>query len=77
MFYKLKSSTWKRFNFSLFDAEISGLSPDMIDKESLTFEIGTGSIEKVRRLVNKHNLLVLAESDYGYAEGSYVRKEYL
>ena len=77
MFYKLKSNNWKAFNFCLFEAEVAGLAPDTIDTNSLTFEIGTGSIEKVSRLVKKHKLEILAERDYGYAEGAYIRGEYL
>jgi hypothetical protein len=41
----------------------SGLDPEY-DMKTLTFDLGTGSIEKVSRLRDKHRLSVLIESDY-------------
>jgi hypothetical protein len=49
------------FARAIWDAEIIGLDPE--EMGSLTFNIGTGSIEKVTRLREKHNLKLIHESD--------------
>ena len=45
-----------------WDAEINGLDP--MKMSSLTFNIGTGSIEKVSRLRDKYNLTESYISEY-------------
>jgi len=45
-----------------WDAEINGLDPQRM--APLTFNIGTGSIEKVSRLRDKYNLTESYISDY-------------
>jgi hypothetical protein len=49
------------FARAIWDAEIIGLDPE--EMGSLTFNIGTGSIEKVTRLREKYNLRLIHESD--------------
>jgi hypothetical protein len=71
MFYKLKADSSRAFHFSIWDAEVGGLDPDSYNKETLTFEIGTGNIEKVTRLISKHQLKVLVESKYANNELAY------
>ncbi len=45
-----------------WDAQVMGLDPQAISP--LTFNIGTGSIEKVSRLRDKYNLTESYTSDY-------------
>jgi hypothetical protein len=45
-----------------WDAEITGLDPQAMS--ALTFNIGTGSIEKVSRLRDKYNLTESYVSDH-------------
>jgi hypothetical protein len=45
-----------------WDAEISGLDPEAMS--ALTFNVGTGSIEKVSRLRDKYNLTESYVSEY-------------
>jgi hypothetical protein len=71
MYYKLKATSAKAFQFSIWDAEVGGLDPDSCNAEALTFEIGTGNIEKVSRLISKHQLKVLIESKYADNELAY------
>lgn len=69
MYFELTAKTSKSFNHSFFDAEVMGLDPTAIGP--LTFNIGTGSIEKVSNLRDKHNLKESYTSDYeptGYQE---------
>ena len=49
------------FARAIWDADIIGLDPE--DMCSLTFNLGTGSIEKVTRLREKYNLSLIHESD--------------
>ena len=44
-----------------WDAEITGLDPEAMS--ALTFNIGTGSIEKVSRIRDKYNLIESYVSD--------------
>ena len=71
MYYKLKADSTKAFQFSVWDAEVGGLDPSNYDYSALTFEIGTGNIEKVSRLISKHQLKVLIESKYADNELAY------
>lgn len=72
MYYKLKADSNKAFQFSIWDAEVGGLDPNSFDKDALTFEIGTGNIEKVSRLISKHQLKVLIETSHMPNEYSYL-----
>lgn len=71
MYYKLKADSTKAFQFSVWDAEVAGLDPSNYDHSALTFEIGTGNIEKVSRLISKHQLKVLIETNYADNELAY------
>jgi len=71
MYYKLKANSTKAFQFSVWDAEVGGLDPSNYDYNALTFEIGTGNIEKVSRLISKHQLKVLIETSYADNELAY------
>lgn len=70
MYYKLKANTVTAFQHSIWDADLLGLDPDTKDTKSLTFEIGTGNIEKVVKLIKKHKLNILSELDYAPNEMS-------
>lgn len=75
MFYKLKAHSNVEFHQASWNAEVMGLDPDSHDPKALTFEIGTGNIEKVSKLINTYNLTVLNEQDYAENELAYVRGE--
>ena len=70
MYYKLKANSATAFQHSIWDADVLGLDPDAKDTKSLTFEIGTGNIEKVINLIKKHKLKILFELDYAPNEMS-------
>jgi hypothetical protein len=72
MLYQLQAPNKSAFNLSVLEADINGLDPEY-DNQTLTMEIGTGQIEKVRRLVTKYNLVVLFEKEYGYSNEAYIR----
>ena len=61
MYFELTAPSQVAFARAIWDAEIIGLDPE--EMGSLTFNIGTGSIEKVTRLREKHNLKLIHESD--------------
>jgi hypothetical protein len=61
MYFELTAPSHVAFARAIWDAEIIGLDPE--EMGSLTFNIGTGSIEKVTRLREKHNLKLIHESD--------------
>ena len=71
MYYKLKADSSRAFHFSIWDAEVGGLDPDSYNKETLNYEIVTGNIEKVTRLISKHQLKVLIERKYADNELAY------
>ena len=71
MYYKLKANSTKAFQFAIWDAEVAGLDPSQSNDNALTFDIGTGNIEKVSRLISKHNLKVLIETNYADNELAY------
>lgn len=75
MFYKLKANSNVAYHRASWDAEVMGLDPDSHDQKALTFEIGTGNIEKVSKLVNTHKLTVLNEQDYAENELAYIYEE--
>jgi hypothetical protein len=55
MYFELLAPTKGAFNKALWEAETMGLDPEAIGP--LTFNIGTGSIEKVTNLREKYNLI--------------------
>jgi len=61
MYFELRAPDQLAMEMAYWDAQITGLDPEAMD--SLTFNIGTGSIEKVTRLREKHNLELIHESD--------------
>jgi hypothetical protein len=62
MYFELTAPTQVAFNRAIWEAETIGLDPMAI--APLTFNIGTGSIEKVSRLRDKFNLIESYTSDY-------------
>ena len=54
MYFELTAPSQIALQRAFWDAEISGLDPELMS--TLTFNIGTGSIEKVSRLRDKYNL---------------------
>jgi hypothetical protein len=70
MYFELSAPNQVAFARATWEAELIGLDPQAMG--SLTFNIGTGSIEKVSRIRDKFNLTVIKESDYeptGYLKG--------
>ena len=69
MYFELTAPTQGALNRALWEAETIGLDPLMIGP--LTFNVGTGSIEKVSRIRDKYNLTESYWSDKeatGYKE---------
>jgi hypothetical protein len=62
MYFELTAPNQLALQRAYWDAEVMGLDPQLID--SLTFNIGTGSIEKVSRIRDKFNLTETYTSDY-------------
>ena len=62
MYFELTAPSQVAFARATWEAELLGLDPARID--SLTFNIGTGSIEKVSRLRDKYNLTESYTSEY-------------
>ena len=62
MYFELTAPNQVAFARATWEAELIGLDPQVID--SLTFNIGTGSIEKVSRLRDKYNLTESYTSEY-------------
>jgi hypothetical protein len=62
MYFELTAPNRLSMERAYWDAEINGLDP--MEMSSLTFNIGTGSIEKVSRLRDKYNLTESYISDY-------------
>ena len=54
MYFELTAPSQLALKRAFWDAEITGLDPQLIGP--LTFNIGTGSIEKVSRIRDKFNL---------------------
>lgn len=71
MYFELKAPNQLALERAYWEAEIIGLDPEL-NSEPLTFNIGTGSIEKVSRIRDKYNL---TETYYSEAEPTgYVRR---
>lgn len=62
MYFELAAKTSRSFRKAVWEAEIMGLDPEPLD--SLTFNIGTGSIEKVTNLREKYNLTEVYVSEF-------------
>lgn len=62
MYFELTAPSQVAFNRAIWEAEIMGLDPEVIS--TLTFNIGTGSIEKVSNLRDKFNLTEVYTSEY-------------
>ena len=62
MYFELTAPSQVAFARAIWDAELIGLDPQTI--APLTFNIGTGSIEKVSKIRDKHNLIESYVSDY-------------
>ena len=62
MYFELTAPDMLSMQRAYWDAEITGLDPQAMS--ALTFNIGTGSIEKVSRLRDKYNLTESYVSDY-------------
>ena len=54
MYFELTAPTQVAFARATWEAELLGLDPEQCGP--LTFNIGTGSFEKVSRIRNKYNL---------------------
>ena len=54
MYFELTAPTQVAFARATWEAELLGLDPEQC--RPLTFNIGTGSIEKVSRIRDKYNL---------------------
>jgi hypothetical protein len=62
MYFELTAPNQLALQRAYWDAEITGLDPQLIGP--LTFNIGTGSIEKVSRIRDKFNLTETYFSEY-------------
>ena len=62
MYFELTAPDKLSFEMAYWDAQVIGLDPQVLGP--LTFNIGTGSIEKVSRIRDKFNLVESYVSDY-------------
>lgn len=62
MYFELTAPSQVALARAIWDAELIGLDPEQCGP--LTFNIGTGSIEKVSRIRDKFNLKETYVSDY-------------
>jgi hypothetical protein len=62
MYFELTAPDRLSLEMAYWDAQITGLDPQAMS--ALTFNIGTGSIEKVSRLRDKYNLTESYVSEY-------------
>jgi hypothetical protein len=63
MYFELSAPSRIAFQRAVWDANIMGLDPEA-STEPLTFNIGTGSIEKVSNLREKYNLTEVYVSEF-------------
>mgnify|MGYP003333301958 FL=1 len=63
MYFKLTAPNQLALHRAYWDADVMGLDPVWLDG-TLTFEIGTGNIEKVSRIRDKYQLVETYVSDY-------------
>ena len=62
MYIELTAPDKLSFEMAYWDAQMIGLDPSAMSP--LTFNIGTGSIEKVSKIRDKYNLVESYVSDY-------------
>ena len=62
MYFELTAPDRLSLEMAYWDAQITGLDPTFMPP--LTFNVGTGSIEKVSRIRDKFNLKETYVSDY-------------
>ena len=62
MYFELTAPTQVAFKQAIWEADIIGLDPTAMSP--LTFNVGTGNIEKVSRIRDKHNLKETYVSQY-------------
>lgn len=62
MYFELTAPNQLALERAFWEAEIIGLDPEL-NSQPLTFNIGTGSIEKVSRIRDKYNLTESYNSD--------------
>ena len=62
MYFELTAPDRLSMEMAYWDAQIIGLDPQTI--APLTFSVGTGNIEKVSRIRDKHSLKETYVSDY-------------
>ena len=62
MYFELTAPDMLSMQMAYWDAQIVGLDPHVLS--ALTFNVGTGSIEKVSKIRDKHNLIESYVSDY-------------
>ena len=63
MYFELTAPNRVALQRAFLEADLIGLDPEWF-KDTLTFAIGTGSIEKVSRIRDKFNLTETYVSDY-------------
>jgi hypothetical protein len=62
MYFELTAPNRLSMEMAYWDAQMIGLDPTALSP--LTFNIGTGSIEKVSKIRDKYNLVESYTSDY-------------
>ena len=62
MYFELTAPDRLSMEIAYWDAQMIGLDPQALSP--LTFNIGTGSIEKVSKIRDKYNLIESYTSDY-------------
>lgn len=62
MYFELQAETPLSYKKALWDSQLIGLDPQ--EMGLLTFNVGTGSIEKVSRIRDKHNLTEVYVLDF-------------
>ena len=62
MYFELTAPDRLSMEMAYWDAQMLGLDPHVLS--ALTFNVGTGSIEKVSKIRDKHNLIESYTSDY-------------
>lgn len=63
MYFELQAQTPAALNGAVWEATVMGLDPEL-NPEPLTFNIGTGSIEKVSNLREKYGLTEVYASEF-------------
>ena len=62
MYFELTAPDRLSMEMAYWDAQVIGLDPTAMSP--LTFNVGTGSIEKVSKIRDKHNLIESYTSEY-------------